>query len=73
MIAIPSICFGVLAFAIASFAGNSDPDRRGATGFQLVMVCVGAFALVAGLVAFAASSSRSPCRIYASGAVVGDC
>ena len=73
MIAVPLVCFGVVAFVIASFAGNSDPDRRDATGFQLVMACAGALALVAGLIAFAASGSRAPCRTYASGAVIGDC
>ncbi len=73
MTAIPLICFGVGAFVIASFAGSSDPDRRGATGFQLGMACFGALALGAGLIAFAASGRHSPCRTYESGAAVGDC
>ena len=72
MMAIPLVCFGVIAFIIASLAGSLDHDHRGATGLQLTLAYTGALALVAGVIALATSAPPS-CRSYSNVAIVEDC
>ena len=72
MIAIPLVCFGVIAFIIASFVGSPDPNHHGATGLQLTLAYTGALALIAGVIALATSDPPS-CRSYSNVAIVEDC
>jgi len=72
MIAVPLVYFAVITLVIASFAGSSDPDHRGATGHQLILAYTGALALVAGLIALATSDPPN-CRSYSNVAIVEDC
>jgi len=72
VIAIPLVCFGFIAFIIASLVGSPDPDHRGVTGLQLTLAYTGALGLVAGVIALATSDPPS-CRSYSNVAIVEDC